>query len=157
MVATGNGGSGEPVSLSPEAGTTPSGLYVTQFTSTGAFVRSSAFSGDGRAAAVACNTAGDIFLTGGYVSIDFGGGMLPAQNSSMFVAHLDANQHYVNARLFSATLNLNPTQIVPGANGEVWVAGNFQGAPDFGQGPLGSVVPRALQRRGSDNRQRWLR
>ncbi|MEJ7734257.1 MAG: hypothetical protein WKG00_34315 [Polyangiaceae bacterium] len=67
----------------------------------------------------------------------FGGGALTsAGDNDVFVAKLDSSGKHVWSKRFGDAAALRPTSIAANAAGTVVVAGEFDGAIDFGLGPL---------------------
>ena len=91
------------------------------------------------ATGVASDPSGNVLVTGGlYGSANFGGGTLTsAGDADVFVAKLSAlGEHLWSKRFGSSCLQQNATAIATDAQGNVIVAGYFDGAIDFGGGPL---------------------
>ena len=88
---------------------------------------------------LAVDASGAILLTGfTYGTVDFGGGpLVSAGGSDIFIAKLDAGGNHVWSKRFGDTNNrqLGKAIAADGA-GNVVVTGGFEGAVDFGGGPL---------------------
>jgi len=91
------------------------------------------------ATSVAADPSGNVLVTGGlYGSADFGGGMLTsAGDADVFAAKLSPQGDHLWSKRFGSNCNQqNATAIATDAQGNVYVAGYFDGAIDFGGGPL---------------------
>jgi hypothetical protein len=93
---------------------------------------------DQAALGVAVDGASNVVVTGQFRgSIDFGGGALTsAGEEDVFVAKLDSSGKHVWSKRFGDAAVQTPTSIAANAAGTVVVAGEFDGAIDFGLGPL---------------------
>ena len=88
--------------------------------------------------AVAVDGAGQIVL-GGLIQadVDFGGGALPAQGETGFLAKLDGDGKHLWSKSYATTTQFQ--QIIPvavGPGGEIVASSTFTGTVDFGCGPL---------------------
>lgn len=86
--------------------------------------------------ALASGPDGDVFLGGFFSSsVDFGGGYLVSDSgSALFVAHLDKDGNHLFSGSTGSNDSLTATAVGPG--GELYVAGNYDGAINFGAGKL---------------------
>ncbi|MBI4702987.1 MAG: nucleotide-binding protein [Deltaproteobacteria bacterium] len=94
------------------------------------------------ATAVAVDSADNVLLTGYYQgSVDFGGGPLPSNNSSLdiFIAKYDKTGKHLWSKRFGNWSSQYATAVAVDAGGGVCLAGYFQSAVDFGGGSLWSV------------------
>jgi hypothetical protein len=91
--------------------------------------------------ALAVDAAGNIFVTLTFFGgVDLGGGMLVAAGQSdVAVARFDPNGNYVWAKQFGNASPQNSTSLGLDSQGNVIVAGRFNGAIDFGGGALTAV------------------
>ena len=92
-------------------------------------------SGSERVAALATDPDGSVVIVGEYNgAIDFGGGELPQANglATMFIAKLDP----LGMHVFSDAYNAKAYDVAVDSSGNIIVVGSFQGAVDFGNGPM---------------------
>jgi hypothetical protein len=114
-------------------------VFVAKFDGSGAHVWSKRF-GDAqvqRGRAVAVDGSGNVVIGGDAQGMtDFGGGALTAgTTSSAFVAKLSADGKHVWSKMFGAGKALGQAVAVA-PNGDVALAGAFEGTIDFGGGPM---------------------
>jgi len=90
---------------------------------------------------VAFDSLGNVLITGQFEgSIDFGGGPLTsAGGNDIFVAKLDANGNHLWSKRFGDASTQTGGKIAIDRSNNVLIAGNFEGAVDFGGGPLTSA------------------
>ncbi len=117
-------------------------IVVARFNAAGTHLWSKRF-GEGneqRVTGIAVDAAGNVWLTGYYVgAVDFGGGPLAWLGSyDVFLVKLDpAGNHLFSAR-FGDGSDQRARAVAVGPDGEVALAGGFQGVIDLGNGSLTS-------------------
>jgi hypothetical protein len=117
-----------------------SDVFVARLLGNGQLVWSKRFGGAGEQAAMALSVDGsnNVLLAGTFdTAVDLGGGALPSQGGTdVFVAKLDpAGNHVWSVRFGDAADQAVELMALDGS-GNMILAGSFQGAPDFGGGPL---------------------
>jgi hypothetical protein len=97
---------------------------------------------DQRAVAVTTDAAGNIFMTGDFLStINFGAlDIQSAGLADIFVLKLDVDGNYVWANTYGDASNQVPGGVGADAAGNIVFTGGFQGMVDFGGGPITSSV-----------------
>ena len=87
---------------------------------------------------VALDASGNIALTGKFGStLDFGGGPFTGTgNWDVYVVKFDSAGNHIWSSGFGGSSEERPERIAADASGNVAIAGAFQGAVDFGGGPL---------------------
>jgi hypothetical protein len=108
----------------------------------GVHVWSQTFGGSGtdRALCAAADTAGNLYVTGFFTSpIDFGNGPLANEGGNdIFVASFAPGGTFRWAKAFGDTGNDIGYGVAVDASGDLFLTGFFEGAVDFGEGPLTS-------------------
>ena len=116
-------------------------LFVAEFDTTGAHVRSKSFGdvGDQFGHGIAYDAQGNVLVTGdAQGTVDFGGGPKMAQGDpSAFVAKLSAGGEHVYSFSFGDGAS-SGVSITATSDGGAVVTGDFQGSIDFGGGSLES-------------------
>ena len=97
--------------------------------------------GDQAVLGVAVTAAGELVVVGRFQgSIDFGGGPLTsAGGDDVFVARYFANGAFAWAKRFGDAADQRANAVALDLAGNVFVAGSFDGALDFGKNPLASA------------------
>ncbi len=92
---------------------------------------------------IGVDAAGNVLVTGQFNgTVDFGGGPHTGMgNTDIFVAKLDPNGNHLWSKRFGDTMIQRANTIAVDGAGNVLIAGDFEGAMDFGGGPLFSVDP----------------
>jgi hypothetical protein len=121
-------------------------IFVVRVDATGKVVWSKTFGGAGidLVAAVAADADGNVFLTGTFdgPTLDFGGAPLANADKNgtsthdVFVAWLDGTGKHLYSARFGDEREDNVAGIALDGTGRVVLAGSFEGAIDFGTGPL---------------------
>lgn len=94
-------------------------------------------SGQNSATSLAIDGSGNLYLSGSFAAINFGGGALVNGGLlDIFIAKFDASGNYVWAVSHGGTGNDYGTSLALDLNGDVLVSGTFQYTVDFGSGPL---------------------
>ena len=118
--------------------------FVVKLDPMGAHVWSKRFGDplDQRSAAVASDAAGNLILTGAFMSsINFGAlDLQSAGLSDIFVVKLDPDGAYQWANTYGDPSDQVPGGVGADAAGNIVMTGGFQGMVDFGGGPLTSAV-----------------
>jgi hypothetical protein len=113
------------------------GIFLTKLDPQGAHLWSATF-GLGYGVALAVDAAGAVIVTGYFQDqLDFGGGLLySAGSNDVFVAKLDAQGAHLWSKRFGDASNQAALDVAVDASGNVILAASYDGAPDFGGGPL---------------------
>ncbi|WP_437678363.1 nucleotide-binding protein [Sorangium sp. So ce131] len=126
-----------------EATGTGSDAYVAMFDRFGTHRWSKRFPGDGNQFAMAVEIApdGDIVVAGrAFSRIDLGGGELASRGrDDVFVAKLDPDGNHRWSRIFGGSGADRCDRIAVDPDGNVIVAGGYEGSVDFGAGALASA------------------
>jgi hypothetical protein len=86
------------------------------------------------------DTGGSVLAAGNFSgAFDFGGGLLTADATDMFVVELDDDGGHVWSRSFGGGASIQPLTMVVDGDGNVFIGGYFDGDADFGFGPVSSV------------------
>ena len=102
--------------------------------------------GDDVGRSVAVDGAGNLLVTGSFQrTADFGGGPIPSAGSDdLFLVKLDALGAHQWSRAFGDTHDDRGFSTSVDGFGNVYVTGSYQGAPDFGGGPLPAAGTNAI-------------
>ncbi|APR82049.1 Hypothetical protein A7982_07398 [Minicystis rosea] len=87
---------------------------------------------------IAADAAGNAYVSGAFLgTVDFGGGPLESFDvRTVFVTALDPAGHHVWSRRFGGDGQQDAGRIAVGPGGALAITGTYEGAPDFGGGPL---------------------
>ncbi len=98
-------------------------------------------SGDDQATSVVSDRSGNVYVTGVFVgSVDFGGGALVSAGlGDMFLVKYDPAGKLVFAKRFGNNQQDSGARLAIDSANNVVLLGSFQGAVDFGGGPLNSA------------------
>ncbi len=89
---------------------------------------------------VATDASGNIVIVGNFFgTIDLGGGPLTSAAGAVFVAKLDPAGNHIWSKRFGDTNSVYARSVATDAAGNVVITGHFDGAFDFGGGPLTSA------------------
>ena len=122
-----------------------SDIFVVRYSANGSHIWSESFGGNGQVGdvpyAIAVDSNANVLLTGEVSDgITFGGVYLSGSGRDTFVAKLASNGTPVWSKRFASSEGYAVTQ----SNGNVIVAGHFEGPTDFGGGALTSSSERAF-------------
>jgi hypothetical protein len=108
-------------------------LFLAQYDALGAYKWGKAFGSPGPGISnygAAVDGAGNLFIAGRSVSIDFGGGAL----TGFYVAKFNAKGVHSWSKAFDAKSSAGGPWLAVDSSGNSFLAGNFQGTADFGAG-----------------------
>jgi FlgD Ig-like domain len=117
-------------------------VFLVKFNSTGLHLWSKRFGNSSAQEAldVAVDPAGNVLIVGQFLgSINFGGANLTSLGVDVFVAKLDPGGAHLWSKRFGSTLSQSAQAVATDADGNVYLAGTFKNAIDFGGGPLTSA------------------
>lgn len=121
-----------------------SDVFVAKLDAGGAHLWSKRFGGLGsqNATDIAIDEDGSALVAGEFTGdLDFGGGLLAnLADGDLFLAKLDADGNHEWSRRFGDTGNQTPKGIAIDSFGNIVLTGHFNGAIDFGGGPLQSAT-----------------
>jgi len=136
--------------------------YFVKFDPEGNHLWSYHFGGDTEiqlAAEVAVDQWGYVVIIGSmFGTVDFGGGPLTSVGSSdVFVAKYSPSGHHIWSQLFGDAGYQEASSIITEASGDMVIMGNFNGAVDFGGGPLTSMTNSDIffAKLGPNGNHRW--
>ncbi len=118
-------------------------IFVAKLSAAGGHVWSKSFGGfnPDRGYAIGTDSLGNVFVTGYMVgTVDFGGGPLTSAGAAdVFLAKLTSAGGHVWSRHYGGTSSDIGEGLAVDPNGNVAVAGYFQGSADFGGGAIASA------------------
>ncbi len=117
------------------------GVFIAKFELDGTYLWSKRFGAAGRARleSVATDSSGNMIIVGAFFdTIDFGGGALISEDSSVFVAELGPGGTHLWSEGFGGTWSQGAEAVACDSSGNIVLAGDFDGVIDFGGGPLES-------------------
>jgi len=120
-------------------------IFITKFTSAGAYAWSKRFGSSGTDVGygVGTDSSGNVYITGQFQgTVDFGGGNLVAANADIFVLKLDSAGNYVWQKQLTGTGNDLAYAISVNSSGTFVISGefgSFGGGVNFGGGVLTSA------------------
>ncbi|WP_163870635.1 hypothetical protein [Myxococcus eversor] len=129
-------------------GTSRSDIVVARFDPRGQVLWSRRYGDESyqQATGIAVDSVGNVVITGDYWGLlDFGGGPLPCRGEPgfprAFVAKLDASGGHVWSRCFGDGGQQQTGTLAVASDGDVLVSGYFDGAIDYGDGPIPTKGP----------------
>ncbi len=114
-------------------------IYVAKLDQNGGYLWDAAYGStqEDRSHSVACDSAGNVVLTGYFRgSVDFGGGTLNSSGADMFLLKLDSNGGHLASDKYGGTNTQQGKELVIDSSDNILVIGDYRGLIDLGGGNL---------------------